>query len=89
MEQYNAAAYKKAWRQAHTSHIKLYQKQYLEKNNVLVQCEVCSGRYKKYNKAIHLNSDKHLRTIKTEADLLSMMAMREHINELEATLSKK
>ena len=86
MEHYTAAEYKKAWRKSNSIHLKQYQHQYLEKHNVPVQCDVCSGRYKKYNKAIHLHSAKHLQVIQANADLLGLREMQNKITELEARL---
>lgn len=37
-----------------------YMREYVELNNESLICDLCKGKYKKYNKSIHNKSKKHM-----------------------------
>ena len=55
----NTKVYLKQWKTVNREHINCYQKAYLTTHNIRVNCDVCSGHYKKYFKATHENTKLH------------------------------
>ena len=51
-----AKDYKQMWRLSNAEHIKKYQKEYLDKVNGIVTCEVCKSHFKRYNTNLHEKS---------------------------------
>ena len=82
MEKYGKE-YKQRWRLSNAEHLKNYQKEYLKNNNGDVQCEVCNGHYKRYNKNLHERALKHIRVL----DNNIANDMKQKIIELEYKIS--
>ena len=69
-----------------TEHIKKYQKDYLEKNNIDIECNICKGHYKKYNKKIHDASKTHTRVVEAYTNKKIIDDLRNKISLLETKL---
>ena len=78
--------YKKDWRELNSDNIKKYQKDYLEKNNIEIECGVCKGRYKKYNKKIHEASKAHKGVVEAEKNKKIIEDLQHKISLLETKL---